>query len=82
MKNSTVLLWWFLYQLVGILAAGGFGFVGGLIFGMLGLPEIAAMPVIIIGALTVNFFVFKWSVKKIIDTIIKCGINKIRDSNG
>ena len=60
----------------------GFGFVGGLIFGMLGLPEIAAMPVIIIGALTVNFFVFKWSVKKIIDTIIKCGINKIRDSNG
>jgi hypothetical protein len=43
----------------------GFGFVGGLIFGMLGLPELLAMPVIIIGALTVNFFVYKWSVKKI-----------------
>jgi len=68
MKNSTVLLWWFLYQLVGILAAGGIGFVTGLIAGILGLPEIFAMPVVLIGALTTNFFVFKWSVKKIIDT--------------
>ena len=65
MKNSTVLLWWFLYQLVGILAAVGFGFVGGLIFGILGLPELLAMPIILIGALTTNFFVYKWSVKKI-----------------
>jgi hypothetical protein len=65
MKNSTVLLWWFLYQLVGILAAGGFGFVGGLIFGMLGLPELLAMPIILIGALTTNFFVFRWSVNKL-----------------
>ena len=67
MKNSTVLLWWFLYQLVGILAAGGFGFVGGLIFGMLGLPELLAMPIILIGALTTNFFVFKWAVNKLND---------------
>lgn len=64
MKNSTILLWWFLYQLVGILAAMGFGFVGGLIFGMLGLPELLAMPVILIGALTTNFFVFKWATGK------------------
>jgi len=65
MKNSTVLLWWFLYQLVGILTAGGFGFVGGLIFGMLGLPELLAMPIILIGVLTTNFFVFRWSVNKL-----------------
>ena len=64
MKNSTIILWWFLYQLVGILAAMGFGFVGGLIFGMLGLPELLAMPVILIGALTTNFFVFKWATGK------------------
>ena len=65
MKNSIVLLWWFLYQLVGILAACGFGFVGGLIFGMLGLPELLAMPIILIGALTTNFFVYRWSVNKL-----------------
>lgn len=64
MKNSTILLWWFLYQLVGMLAAVAFGFVGGLIFGMLGLPELLAMPVILIGALTTNFFVFKWATGK------------------
>ena len=65
MKNSTVLLWWFLYQLVGILAAGGIGFVSGLIAGILGLPEIFAMPVILVGALTTNFFVYRWSVNKL-----------------
>ena len=69
MKNSTVLLWWFLYQLVGVLSAGGFGFVGGLIFGMLGLPELLAMPIIlIIVVLTTNFFVYKWSVNKLINS--------------
>ena len=68
MKNSTVLLWWFLYQLVGILAAMGFGFVAGLIAGILGLPEIFAMPVVLIGALTTNFFVFKCSVSKIAES--------------
>ena len=65
MKNSTVLLWWFLYQVVGILAAMGLGFVTGLIAGILGLPEMFAMPVVAIGALTTNFFVYKWSVNKI-----------------
>jgi hypothetical protein len=65
MKNSTVLLWWFLYQVVGILAAMGIGFVTGLIAGIFGLPEIFAMPVVLIGALSTNFFVYKWSVKKI-----------------
>lgn len=68
MKNSTVLLWWFLYQLVGVLAAGGIGFVSGFIAAMIGLPEIAAMPIIFIGALTTNFFVFKWSVNKLINS--------------
>ena len=67
MKNSTVLLWWFLYQLVGILAASGIGFVTGLIAGIIGLPELLAMPIILISALTVNFFVYKWSVNKIIN---------------
>ena len=36
-----------------------------LIFGMLGLPELLAMPIILIGALTTNFFVFRWSVNKL-----------------
>ena len=68
MKNSTVLLWWFLNQVVGILAAMGIGFITGLIAGILGLPEIFAMPVVLIGALTTNFFVFRWSVNKIMDS--------------
>ena len=65
MKNSTVLLWWFLYQLVGILASGVIGFVSGLIAGIVGLPEIFAMPIILVGALTTNFFVYRWSVNKL-----------------
>ena len=64
MKNSTVLLWWFLYQLVGILAGAGIG----LIAGIAGMPETVATLFIIIGAFTANFFVYRWSVKKIIDT--------------
>jgi len=68
MKNSTVLLWWFLYQLVGILAAMGIGFVTGLIAGIIGLPELLAMPIILVGALTTNFFVYKWSVSKLCDS--------------
>ena len=68
MKNSTVLLWWFLFNLVGILAASGIGFATGLIAGIAGLPEIFAMPIILIGALTTNFFVYKWSVKKIMES--------------
>ena len=65
MKNSTVLLWWFLYQLVGMLSAGVIGFVSGFIAGFVGLPEIFAMPVILVGALTTNFFAFRWSVNKL-----------------
>ena len=68
MKNSTVLLWWFLYQLVGALSAGAIGFVTGLIAGIIGLPELLAMPIILIVALTTNFFVFKWSVNKLINS--------------
>lgn len=68
MKNSTILLWWFLYQVVGILAAIGVGFVGGLTFGILGLPETLGMILVGIGALAVNFFVYKWSVNKIMNS--------------
>ena len=68
MKNSTVLLWWFLYQLVGALSAGAIGVVTGLIAGIIGLPELLAMPIILIVALTTNFFVFKWSVNKLINS--------------
>tara|TARA_Y100000004_G_scaffold175269_1_gene214712 strand:- start:125 stop:331 length:207 start_codon:yes stop_codon:yes gene_type:complete len=68
MKNSTVLLWWFLYQVVGILAAMGFGFVGGLTFGLLGLPETPGMILVGVGALAANFFVYKWSVNKIMNS--------------
>ena len=68
MKNSTVLLWWFLYQVVGILAAMIVGFAGGLTFALLGLPETPGMILVGVGALAVNFFVFKWSVNKILES--------------
>ena len=67
MKNSTVLLWWFLYQVVGILAALAIGFAGGLTFGLLGLPETAGRILVGAGALVANFFTYKWSVNKIIN---------------
>ncbi|MDB4665023.1 hypothetical protein OAE97_01600 [Verrucomicrobia bacterium] len=74
MENKKVLLWWFLYNLVGALAGAGVGFIGGLIGGIisvtLGDPEgfeaLILVPVII-GALICNFFVFKWAVGKILD---------------
>jgi hypothetical protein len=67
MKNSTVLLWWFLYQLVGILAAMGIGFVSALVLGMIGVPELLAMVIILPLMIFINFLVFKWSVSKIIE---------------
>ena len=74
MENKKVLLWWFLYNLVGALAGAGVGFIGSLIGGIisvtLGDPEgfeaLILVPVII-GALICNFFVFKWAVGKILD---------------
>ena len=75
METKKVLLWWFLYNIVGALAGGGVGFIGGLIGGIIaaisGAPEgfeaLILVPVII-GALICNFFVFKWAVGKIIES--------------
>lgn len=74
MENKKVLLWWFLYNLVGALAGAGVGFIGGFIGGIisvtLGDPEgfeALILVSVIIGALICNFFVFKWAVGKILD---------------
>ena len=74
METKKVLLWWFLYNVVGTLAGAGVGLVGGFVGGffaaILGLPEgfeILMMIAIVIGALISNFFVFKWAVGKILD---------------
>ncbi|MFW9950142.1 MAG: hypothetical protein ACFFKA_08460 [Candidatus Thorarchaeota archaeon] len=74
METKKVLLWWFLYNIVGTLAGAGVGLVGGFFGGffaaILGLPEgfeVVMMILIVIGALICNFFVFKWAVRKIIE---------------
>ena len=67
MKNSTVLLWWFLYMLVGAVAAFGGSFVAGIVLGMIGVPELLAMVIILPLMIFINFLVFKWSVSKIIE---------------
>ena len=71
--TKKILLWWFLYNVVGTLAGAGVGLVGGFIGGffaaILGAPagfEALIMIPIIIVALISNFFVFKWAVNKII----------------
>ena len=67
MKNSTVLLWWFLYMLVGAVAGFGGSFVSALVLGMIGVPELLAMVIILPLMAFINFLVFKWSVSKIIE---------------
>lgn len=74
METKKVLLWWFLYNIVGTLAGAGVGLVGGFFGGffaaILGLPEgfeVVMMIPIVAGALICNFFVFKWAVGKIIE---------------
>ena len=75
MKNSTVLLWWFMYILVGILAGMGAGiavpYAVGTVIGMIGgIPEhlvgIIAFAILLPFLIFVNFLVYKWSVQKII----------------
>ena len=66
MKNSTVLLWWFLYMLVGAVAGFGGSFVAGIVLGMIGVPELIAMVIILPLMIYINFVVFRWSVGKII----------------
>jgi hypothetical protein len=66
MKNSTVLLWWFLYMVVGILAGMAGGFVFGLIAGLLALPELPMMVIMFPVLFYINFVVYRWSVNKII----------------
>ena len=67
MKNSTVLLWWFLYMLVGAVAGFGGSFVLGIVLGMIGVPELLAMVIILPLMIFINFLVFKWSVSKIVE---------------
>jgi hypothetical protein len=66
MKNSIVLLWWFLYMLVGAVAGFGGSFVAGIVLGMIGVPELVAMVIILPLMIYINFVVFRWSVGKII----------------
>jgi hypothetical protein len=66
MKNSTVLLWWFLYMLVGAVAGIGGSFVAGIVLGMIGVPELVAMVILLPLLIYINFVVFRWSVGKII----------------
>tara|TARA_S200002703_G_scaffold36964_1_gene32138 strand:+ start:2304 stop:2531 length:228 start_codon:yes stop_codon:yes gene_type:complete len=74
METKKLVLWWFLYQVLGVLASVGIGFVGGFFGGffgaMFGLPDsfaILVMIVVIICASISNFFIFKWSVNKLIE---------------
>ena len=66
MKNSTVLLWWFLYMLVGAVAGFGGSFVAALVLGMIGVPELLAMVIILPLMIFINFVVYRWTVGKII----------------
>ena len=68
MKNSTVLLWWFLYMLVGAVAGFGGSFVAGIVLGMIGVPELLAMVIILPLVIYINFVVYRWSVKKIMES--------------
>mgnify|MGYP005995022025 CR=1 FL=1 len=68
MKNSTVLLWWFLYMLVGAVAAFGGSFVAGIVLGMVGVSELVAMVILIPLLIYINFVVYRWSVNKIIES--------------
>ena len=68
MKNSTILLWWFLYMLVGAVAGFGGSFVAALVLGMIGVPELLAMVITIPLMIYINFVVYRWSVNKIIES--------------
>ena len=67
MKNSTVLLWWFLYMLVGAVAGFGGSFVAGIVLGMVGVSELVSMVILIPLLIYINFVVYRWSVNKIIE---------------
>jgi len=67
MKNSTILLWWLLYMLVGAVAGFGGSFVAALVLGMIGVSELLAMVIIIPLMIYINFVVYRWSVNKIIE---------------
>jgi hypothetical protein len=67
MKNSTVLLWWFLYMLVGAVAGFGGSFVAGIVLGMIGVPELLAMVILLPLLIYINFVVYRWTVGKIIE---------------
>ncbi len=74
METKKLVLWWFLYQVLGALAATGVGFIGGFIGGffaaIFGLPDSFAIFVLIVVAICAfisNFFIFKWAVNKLIE---------------
>ena len=82
MQNSTVLLWWFLYNLFGVIAVFVVGAFMGFVASVLGLPErrytvrshenysLIGAVIGITGAFVVNFFIYKWSVEQIIKSMI------------
>ena len=75
MERQKVLLWWFLYNVVGTLAGTCIGFIGGVFGGFFGTMfdltgdsfATSVLIFIVTGALISNFFIFKWAVNKIIE---------------
>ena len=73
-ETKKILLWWLLYNVMGVIAAVVIAFIGGFFAGFFGdmfnLPDsfegLFAIPVFIC-VCTSNFFIFKWSVNKILD---------------
>lgn len=55
-------------MVVGTLAAMGGGFVFGLVAGMLSLPELPMMVILFPVLFYINFIVYRWSVKKIVES--------------
>ena len=85
-KNSTVLLWWFLYILVGFSTGMGGGIAGAAaleaVFGMIGgLPQFIALFTLFPFLILVNFLVYKWSVQKIIHASLHKKADTARTTN-
>jgi hypothetical protein len=78
METKKVLVWWLLYNVLGAAAGVVVGFLGGFFGGffaaILGLPEsfaVVIITVVVIAAAISNFYIFKWAVSKLFDSIIK-----------
>jgi hypothetical protein len=55
-------------MLVGAVAGFGSSFVAALVLGMIGVPELLAMVIILPLVIYINFVVYRWSVKKIVES--------------